>query len=100
MVVGFAPGYQPTKFSKPSIRLQNYQSDKLVVLLNSSDPTLHEQLMQNHGLLHQQTGDPSQIAASTVATLCRRPNTDTGGGTAKKILPLLRASRSMITQRI
>ncbi len=49
MVVGFAPDTPTDKIQQTvDLCLQNYQLDKLVVLLNSSDPTLHEQLMQNH----------------------------------------------------
>ena len=49
MVLGFAPDTPTDKIQQTvDLCLQNYQLDKLVVLLNSSDPTLHEQLMQNH----------------------------------------------------
>lgn len=49
MVVGFATDTAITVVQQTVDRyLQSYQLEKLVVLLNSSDPTLHEQLMQNH----------------------------------------------------
>jgi two-component system sensor histidine kinase BarA len=49
MVVGFATD-TPIDVVQHTVNryLQTYHLEKLVVLLNSSDPTLHEQLMQNH----------------------------------------------------
>lgn len=49
MVMGFAPDTPTDNIQQMvDLCLQRYQLDKLVVLLNSSDPTLHEHLMQNH----------------------------------------------------
>jgi two-component system, NarL family, sensor histidine kinase BarA len=48
VVVGFAPDTPiETVQHTVTLCLQRYQLEKLVVLLNSSDPTLHERLMQN-----------------------------------------------------
>lgn len=49
MIIGFAPE-TPTEQIQHTVDLclQRYQLDKLIVLINSSDPTLHETLMQNN----------------------------------------------------
>jgi len=49
MIVGFSADTSSEKI-EASVEdyLQQYRLEKLIVLINSSDPTLHEKLMQNH----------------------------------------------------
>ncbi|WP_024871518.1 two-component sensor histidine kinase BarA [Tolumonas lignilytica] len=49
MVVGFPPDTAIEQIQSTVTRcLQQYRLEKLIVLINSSDPTLHEHLMQNN----------------------------------------------------
>ena len=49
MIIGFAPETSAEQIQQTLEQcLQRYELEKLIVLINSSDPTLHEQLMQNH----------------------------------------------------